>query len=305
MHRNVASYTLQTTNWNDEWMRAHSYRARSDAQAYWDARSSSYDAADNPSDYVRSFLRACEIEPDERVLDMGCGTGSIAIPLARQGVSVTAADFSEGMLDQLRRRIDKIPAATKSHITTMQLSWEEDWERAGIAPQSFDVVIASRSIATDDFESIFKKMSATAARRCCVTLPTATSPRIDNRILHEIGIDLRYGRAYQYAWNILVNLGYRPACQFIESERDDTYDTEEEAWGSFERMLHAALPNADDRDMETYAKRMKRWIHDHLISNDAAGKTDSKGHAQKRLRLDRPRTFSWAYLAWSTRDRLD
>src|SRR5262245_22666575 len=40
------------------------------------------------------------------VLDLGCGTGRHALWLAEQGANVTAVDFSEGMLDEARRKPD-------------------------------------------------------------------------------------------------------------------------------------------------------------------------------------------------------
>ena len=42
--------------------------------------------------------------PFDRVLDVACGNGMHAMMLAGMGVSVTAADISEAMLDQARRR---------------------------------------------------------------------------------------------------------------------------------------------------------------------------------------------------------
>lgn len=40
-----------------------------------------------------------------QVVELGCGTGRHTAWLARNGASVTAVDFSEGMLDQARRKL--------------------------------------------------------------------------------------------------------------------------------------------------------------------------------------------------------
>jgi malonyl-CoA O-methyltransferase len=40
------------------------------------------------------------------VLDLGCGTGRHSVWLARAGASVTAVDFSEGMLQEARRKME-------------------------------------------------------------------------------------------------------------------------------------------------------------------------------------------------------
>ncbi len=43
----------------------------------------------------------------QNVLDIGCGTGLQAIPLALHGCNVVAVDVSKGMLEILRRKIEK------------------------------------------------------------------------------------------------------------------------------------------------------------------------------------------------------
>lgn len=42
--------------------------------------------------------------PGRRVLDVGCGTGGVAIACAKQGAAVIAIDIDAGMLDVARRR---------------------------------------------------------------------------------------------------------------------------------------------------------------------------------------------------------
>ncbi len=45
----------------------------------------------------------------EAVLEVACGTGRVAIPLARQGARVTGLDLSEPMLEVARRHSDGLP----------------------------------------------------------------------------------------------------------------------------------------------------------------------------------------------------
>lgn len=49
----------------------------------------------------------------KRALDLGAGTGRIALALAREGAHVTALDVSEGMLDYLGRQARKIRVASR------------------------------------------------------------------------------------------------------------------------------------------------------------------------------------------------
>jgi len=50
------------------------------------------------------------------VLELGCGTGRLTIPMARTGARVTGVDLSEPMLDGLRRRLAEEPVQVRGRI---------------------------------------------------------------------------------------------------------------------------------------------------------------------------------------------
>jgi SAM-dependent methyltransferase len=63
-----------------------------------------YDAFDGPRDDLAAYLAiAAELNAD-RVLDVGCGTGSLAIALARAGRTVVAVDPAEASLGVARSK---------------------------------------------------------------------------------------------------------------------------------------------------------------------------------------------------------
>lgn len=49
------------------------------------------------------------LSPGPRVLDGGCGTGRVAIELARRGFEVTGVDIDPGMLAAARRKAPELP----------------------------------------------------------------------------------------------------------------------------------------------------------------------------------------------------
>ncbi|MFN4001695.1 class I SAM-dependent methyltransferase [Microcella sp.] len=49
-------------------------------------------------------VRAVDPQPGERILDIAAGTGTSSVALAKSGAEVIALDFSQGMVDEGRRR---------------------------------------------------------------------------------------------------------------------------------------------------------------------------------------------------------
>jgi ubiquinone/menaquinone biosynthesis C-methylase UbiE len=74
-----------------------------------------------------------------RALDVGCGTGSLAIALARQGAHVTGIDISPQMLDIARRKVEE--AGLSESVALVQMSAIDLDERYQAG--SFDLVTSS------------------------------------------------------------------------------------------------------------------------------------------------------------------
>src|SRR5579864_6310707 len=53
---------------------------------------------------AEKFVSSLAIPPGAKVLDVACGTGNLAIPLARQGSIVTGVDIATNLLEQGRER---------------------------------------------------------------------------------------------------------------------------------------------------------------------------------------------------------
>ena len=68
------------------------------AKAY-DRLMGSRDAHDWPS-YVFSLLKAHDILPPQKILDVGCGTGFLSLPLIERGYRVSGLDNSPAMLEK-------------------------------------------------------------------------------------------------------------------------------------------------------------------------------------------------------------
>lgn len=296
----TAAFTpeLTTADWGEEWKHLQLARQAADDPAYWNERSKTFSCGKIPSPYADRFIELAGIRAGETVLDMGCGTGALSIPLAMAGHEVVAADFSSGMLERLREECTRRNLAT---VTTKLMSWEDDWDACGMTENSVDVACASRSIATADLRDSLERLSRVARRRACITLSTGSSPRADERIMRAMGIGGLMGRDFVYAFMILVNKGYRPEVNYIDSPRFDTYATKDEAFDNLAKMVADAPSELVCAEAAADAlRRLEAWLDDNLIANEQAGSPDANGEPQKALKLARPRTISWAHIAWDT-----
>lgn len=289
---------LTTTDWNEEWKELQKVRRHADDAAFWDKRSATFTTKDAPNLYVEKFLGYADIRPGETVFDMGCGTGALAVPLGEAGHKVVAADFSQGMLDQMQARLD---AAGVRTVFPKRMSWEDDWPAFGVREGMTDVAIASRSIATADLRDALLRLTEVARRRVCITLATGSSPRVDERILAAVGLPSVLGRDYLYAFNILANEGIKAEVRYIDSTRDDTFATPEDAYEKLAAMIDdSAAVRASDEEREQARANLREWLAANLVPNETAGAPDRKGVLQLAWRLAEPRTVTWAFLAWNT-----
>lgn len=70
--------------------------------ATWDASAGRVKLA---GDIAAAIRETITLTPDMDVLDFGCGTGLVTLPVAASVSSVTAVDSSQGMLDMLKAKL--------------------------------------------------------------------------------------------------------------------------------------------------------------------------------------------------------
>jgi SAM-dependent methyltransferase len=67
-----------------------------------------------------AFFAALARETGGRVLELGCGTGRLTIPLAEAGFEIVGLDRSSAMLDVARRRLDALDDAARGRVSLVE-----------------------------------------------------------------------------------------------------------------------------------------------------------------------------------------
>jgi ubiquinone/menaquinone biosynthesis C-methylase UbiE len=82
-----------------------------------------------------AFVDALGIGPGMRVLDLGCGDGTTAIPAARLGADVLGVDIARNLVEAGRRR------AKELSLSNIEFRQGDACDLAGVADATFDTVV--------------------------------------------------------------------------------------------------------------------------------------------------------------------
>ncbi len=245
------------------WRDRSPLRRTADKVETWDKRIAETPNNYGPSEYSKDFLKLAQLAPGESVFDMGCGAGTLAIPCALAGHRVTAADFSDGMLAQLNTNMAEHDVAA-SAIKPVKLSWEDDWQAAGIKSKSHDVAFASRSIITDDLEDSIAKLTNTARKKVCITVVPGCSPRCHAGMLQDIDLTPTGHQDASFAFAVAQELGLLPEVHHIASERREAFATPEAAFVKYRAMLSLTRENPQGANRTAAESRIKEWLRCNL-----------------------------------------
>jgi SAM-dependent methyltransferase len=220
-------------------------------------------------DEARALLRPA---PDWTVLGVGCGAGTLAIPLASEVQSVTAMDISDKMLELLSRRCGELGIA---NVKPVLAAWDDDWPAAGIGPH--DVVLASRSFFATDLRGAVDKLTALARKHVMVVSLVGDDP-YDRAIFDAVKRPLYRGPDFRFITNYLTQAGIFANVSFIREIEDKTYATLDEAVEGMRWMLDGITP--------AESALLRAHLSDRCVRGDG------------RLALPSPKVTRWAAIWW-------
>lgn len=238
-------------DWNAMWRagQQHRKKMRGNVQA-WDRRAKEFQRATSSEKYAGQVVRMMNPQSHWTVLDMGCASGTLAVPLASRVASVTAADPSSEMRRLLQQRCSDEGI---ENIRICPAGWEDDWEEQGIGVH--DVVLGSRSLMTDDLEKLVRKAHSYARELVVLGTLAGNGPH-DPRIIRAVGREFHQGPDYMIVLNLLRELGIFARVDFTITQPQQIFADLDTAVRELRWMV---------RDLqEDEEARLRRWLADQL-----------------------------------------
>lgn len=199
----------QKTDWDALWRSARA-RGGTISPEIWESKAPSLRRWMANDGYAGRFLKRIRLRPGWTVLDVGCGPGDVAIPVARMVRRVTAVDVSAGMLGILEADAAREGLA---NIDCVRRPWDGDGPEVG----RHDVVIASRSIGMmDGLGTALERIDQAAVRYAYVTMGDGQVWPLKRIMYGATGRRARESPGYIYAYNLLYEMGIRANVDFIE-----------------------------------------------------------------------------------------
>ena len=247
-----------------------------DKRDYWDKRAQEFSEHAASTGYPEAFIRLMKPHKEWTVLDMACGGGTIAIPLAEKVKSITAVDFSKQMLNTVewRCRIGGI-----SNVKTIEGRWEDDWENLGIGIH--DIALASRSLIGNDTKSLVTKLNNIARQAVYLSTVVGTGP-FDKQLFESTGREFKIGPDYIYYYNLLYEMGIMANISFILERHHNQWSSQEEALDG-QRWMFREMTAEEESKVRSYLRQ-------HLVQ------------VEDGWQLPYPRQCYWAVMWW-TKDK--
>jgi ubiquinone/menaquinone biosynthesis C-methylase UbiE len=214
--------TIEDFDWTEMWSNAidgSRWGQRARMPEFWDKRVDWFEELVQQSDRAGMIMSKIGVEPDYKVLDIGAGPGTSAIPLAKIVKCVTAVEPSDGMLARLKENVSK---ENLSNIAYIPKKWEDVEIGKDIEVGEHDVVIASHSLVMKDIKTALVKINEAVKRSVYIFIVAGRRSGKDGSSLWSLFNREKPGNRpdYIYLYNILYQLGIYANVEIIDANHN-------------------------------------------------------------------------------------
>jgi len=238
--------------WKDELKRSE---VENTTQLNWDKFAEQFERQYSRSDYRDKVLKKVHTEPDYTVLDVGCGPGNLAVPLASRVKSVTALDMSQ---DMLRLAKQQATAQKISNITFVRFDLEDVIIGKDIQPH--DVVVCSRAFPKQNPKGSLLKLNQAAKKYVYLTLKTIDDDayKFYTNLYQEIGKEYRTYQDYIYGYKLLYQMGILAHIDFIDYTDSFRYEKAEDAFQILNSHIRVETKGQKDKLMTFILRNIQK-----------------------------------------------
>ena len=202
----------------------------------WDKAAPGFYRRTRKDDSQDALFDMLILDKDDVVLDVGCGEGSVTIPIAKRVKKVIGLDSSPKMLKYLEKRaadnnIDNIETILKP---IEEISYDEIGD--------VDVVVCSRSLnGIMPIGNVLSELNKIANKYVFITIFGPENKKIEKDFDRELGIKTEDFPDYNYFFNILFNIGIYANVERFDLNNYREYDSIEDAMdnGKFRLDLYS------------------------------------------------------------------
>lgn len=244
-------------DWNTVWkeLYAENVRCRSsdECASIWESREKALaflnQSRENP-DRILNVINGLPIESESRVLDIGAGPGTLAVPLAGIAAHVTAVEPAVGMAGVMAEYAGEEGV---SNLSIVQKRWE-DVDQSVDLEGRFDTVVASYSLGMPDIRTAIEAMCKASSRWVYLFWFTGTTGWEQAMIdlwpkLH--GKEYRQGPKADVLFNVLYSMGICPNVETTRMEHIRKFPDLEAALDEFREQYKVTTP-AQEKVLRDY-----------------------------------------------------
>lgn len=229
---------------------SHNWNKRENAERYDSTSRIEYD------ERIVMTIQGLDITKESRVLDIGSGPGTLAIPLAARVKEIAAIEPGEGMTAILNERMKK---DNITNITIIHKRWEDIIPASDLAGQ-YDVVIASLSLTMEDIRLALRKMDEVS--RGSVYLFWFVDMPFWERMYADLweplhGLPYYSGPKTDCLFGVLYQMGIYANVEMLPLKKEYRFKTIDELTGFFQKRFNVTKPE-QERILDDYLKSLIR-----------------------------------------------